>query len=654
VTRRTSLSKAYSGFLTPCGGKDHKSALGGHRGAADVADAPQDATGTPGDEPGAPDLAVSLAPSRASPSVAELWDRIKHHKVAQWTLAYVALAYTLLHGVEMLASSLSWSHAWVRLFTLLLIFGVPVVITLAWYHGARGQQRASGTEIMIIALLLAIGGAVIWRDHPTHDVEVTPARSRPETNPQLPAVSHKSIAVLPFADMSENKDQDYFADGLSEELLNLLANVSELHVAARTSSFYYKGKDIQLPQIARELNVSHIVEGSVRKAGNQVRINAQLVRTSDGYRQWSQTYNRTLEDIFAVQEEIAASVVTQLKATLLDTAPRVRKTTPEAYALFLQGRQQEREYTQEGIGQSIALYQQVLSIDPNYAPAWNGLAANYFNEGFLGVGSRPAAESFRLARDAASKALAIDPASSLAHVNLAHIARAYDNDLATAARHMEQALALDPADVDTVLSAGAVCVGLGRLDTAARAYEYGAAHDPLSAAVHGNLGWVYELSGRLDDALIETRTALKLSPGMVSINQGLGELMMLKGDNDAALVAMQKESNEGWRLYGLAMANYALGQESASNTALAELIEKHEKSWSSTIARVYAFRGEFDRAFEWLEKAVAYHDTGVVHFPVEPFLRNLHQDPRWLPFLRRHGMAPEQLAKIKFDVNLPQ
>ena len=194
-----------------------------------------------------------------------------------------------------------------------------------------------------------------------------------------PAISDKSIAVLPFVDISSDKEQEYFADGLSEELLNLLAKIPELQVAARTSSFYYKGKEVKLAEIARELHVAHLLEGSVRKSGNQVRITAQLIRAADGYHQWSETYDRTQEDIFAIQEEIAAAVVKQLKITLLGAAPKVQKTSPEAYALYLQALQLHRQYTLQGFEQSIALYQQALAIDPSYAAAWNGLAEATWN-----------------------------------------------------------------------------------------------------------------------------------------------------------------------------------------------------------------------------------------------------------------------------------
>ena len=238
------------------------------------------------------------------------------------------------------------------------------------------------------------------------------------------------------------KDQEYFSDGIAEELLNLLAKIPQLRVISRSSAFSYKGKDLKLPQVAEELNVAHILEGSVRKAGNQVRITAQLIEARSDTHLWSETYDRSLDNIFAVQDEIAAAVVAQLKLKLLGAAPKAKPTDPKAYALYLQARQLGRQYTPEGFERAIALYQQALAIDPNDAAAWDGLAAIYGTQAAMGL--RPIDEGHRLARDAVAKALAIDPDYAPAHATLGGIAQEYDGDLAAAARHLERALALEP------------------------------------------------------------------------------------------------------------------------------------------------------------------------------------------------------------------
>src|SRR5438552_14215297 len=273
---------------------------------------------------------------------------------------------------------------------------------------------------------------------------------RPTTS--LTAIPENSIAVLPFVDLSAGKDQEYFSDGISEELLNLLAKIPQLQVTARTSSFSFKGKEVAVPEIARTLHVAHVLEGSVRKAGNSVRITAQLIKAGTDTHLWSQTYDRKLDDIFAIQDEIAADVVKQLKVTLLGVVPKARTTDPEAYALYLQAVQLGRQNTAEAFQQSDALYRKALAIDPRYAPAWAELARNFGNE--TNQGLLPGKEGFAQAREAAVKALAIDPDYAPAHANLGWIAMNGDNDLAAAAKHYERALALDPADLN-ILGNGA-------------------------------------------------------------------------------------------------------------------------------------------------------------------------------------------------------
>ncbi len=462
----------------------------------------------------------------------------------------------------------------------------------------------------------------------------------------------ESIAVLPFADMSPEGDQEYFSDGISEELLNLLVEIPGLQVAARTSSFSFKGQNLEIPEIAERLNVAHVLEGSVRKSGNQVRITAQLVRAADGFHVWSDTWDRSLDDIFAIQDEIAADVVAQLKITLLGAAPTVEQTDPEAYALYLQARQLGHQHTAEGYEQSNALYQQALAIDPDYAAAWAGLANNYINQ--AGFGLRPFDEGFRLAREAANRALAIDPEFAPAHATLGLIAMSYDGDLSAAARNYEHALELAATDAEILRFAANLAYGLGRLDESIALREYLVALDPVNPAGHSRLGFAYVNAGRQDEAIASYRTALSLSPGRGAAQYGIGVALLLKREPEAALAAMQQESFEAFQLIGLPMAYHALGQAAESDAALAELIEKYEQGAAYNIAYVLAFRGETDRAFEWLDKAVEYNDTGLSESPIQILFANIHDDPLWLPFLESIGKSPEQLAAIEFNVTLPK
>ncbi len=452
--------------------------------------------------------------------------------------------------------------------------------------------------------------------------------------------------------MSSDAEQEYFSDGLSEELLNLLTKIPELRVAARTSSFSYKDKDMKVAQIGEELKVGHVLEGSVRKSGDRVRITVQLIQAEDGYHLWSETYDRTLDDVFAIQDEIAAEVVAQLKVTLLNAAPIVEETDPEAYALFLQARHLARQGTAKAFEQSIALYQQALAIAPDYIAAWDGLAAVYSDQTDRGL--RPVDEGYALARGAADKALAIDPDDPQGHARHGWIAIVYDGDLAAAARHLERALELEPTDLDILGDAAALAESLGRMDEAIALQEYVVACDPVNARERRHMGISYLFAGRLDDAIASFRTALTLSPGHLSVQTLIGTALLLKGEPEAALAAVQQESGPGWRLNGLVMAYHALGQAAMSDAALAKVIELVEQVAAYNIAYVLAFRGEADRAFEWLDKAVQYNDPGLSQIAMEPRFANIRTEPRWLPFLESIGKSPEQLAAIRFDVTLPE
>jgi TolB-like protein len=461
----------------------------------------------------------------------------------------------------------------------------------------------------------------------------------------------KSIAVLPFTNMSPDKEQEYFSDGIAEELMNLLAQVPELRVAARTSSFFFKGQHVELQEIARKLNVAHLLEGSVRKAGNRVRVTAQLIHAAAGYHLWSQTWDRTLDDIFAVQDEIAAAVVARMKVTLLGAAPKKKTYQPEAYALFLQGREIARHDTAEAYDQAIAFFRRAVETDSRLAPAWVETAKCRLLQVSNGILTNK--EGGRLAREAVGEALAIDPDLAGAHASLGVLAERFDADPAAAARHFERALALDPANIDILGQTVLLARGLGRLELCARIGEYIALHDPVNPAGHARLSGSYFRLGRYDEAIASGRTALRLSPGRSQTHYTVGLALLRKGDPKAALAEICLEPAPSWRLDGLAIVHHALGDREKSDAALAELVAKWETDAAWNIAYVHAFRGETDQAYAWLDRAADNKDPGVGDTPWFWQFDSIKGDPRWLPFLRRIGKASEQLAAIPFDVKLP-
>jgi len=554
----------------------------------------------------------------------QLFRELRRRQVVQVGIAYLVVAWGVAQVGELVLDTYD-APGWIMQAILaVLAIGFPVAVILSWVFDLRwdGLHRESD---------LAAG----------------------DTAPVLPVekADHKSIAVLPFVNMSSDPEQEYFSDGISEELLNLLTKIPQLRVAARTSAFSYKGTNTKIEQIGRELKVAHVLEGSVRKASNKIRITAQLIQARDGYHLWSETWDRTLEDIFAVQDEIAAIVVEQLKLSLLAPPPVVRETDPEAYALHLQGLHFYRQASAEGYEQAVVLAEQALARAPDYAPAWDLLASAYIRQADKGL--RPVDEGYRLAREASEKALAIDPDFGWAHATLGVIAMCYDRDLAAAARHMQTALAFDPDNLDILRYAAGLAMALGRPDANFAINEYVAARDPVNAGIHHNLGISYYFAGRPEAAIASYLTALRLSPGTIGTHALLGDALLAQGDAEAALDEITQEPEKLFRLISQAMACHALGRSEESDAALAESIEKHGRDSAYNIAYVLAYRGEADRAFEWLQKAIECHDPGLSEIVVQPEFKVLHSDPRWEAFLTKIGKSKAQLDAISFDVKLP-
>jgi tetratricopeptide (TPR) repeat protein len=359
-----------------------------------------------------------------------------------------------------------------------------------------------------------------------------------------------------------------------------------------------------------------------------------------------------MTDVFAVQDEIAAAVVQQLKVTLLGDAPKARETDPRAYALFLQARELSRQYSAAGFEQAIAVYKEALAIDPSYAPAWAGLADVYFGQMDLGLLTIDVGLPLDL--EAVNKALEHDPSYAAAYGQLAVLEGFIKRDYAAAARHLEQALALDPANLDVIIVASSVARRLGRMDLAIAFGEYLVARDPISPLGYDALGLAYRYAGRLDDSIAAYRKLLSLSPNAGWEHTALGNTLLQKGDAEAALAEFQKEPVESFRLGGLAMAYQELGRKAESDAAFAELMTKYPDTKPFSNAVVLVHRGDIDGAFEMLDKSDRQNDIDLGALAVYPDFAPMHKDPRWLPLLRRLGMAPEQLEAIRLDVTVPK
>ncbi len=479
----------------------------------------------------------------------------------------------------------------------------------------------------------------------------------PQSFPPLKATSAPldretpSIAVLPFINMSRDEENEYFADGLSEELLNVLAKIRGLRVASRTSAFFFKGKDIDIPTVAQKLNVATVLEGSVRKSGKRVRITAQLIQVATDSHLWSETYDRELDDIFAVQDDIAQSVVKELRAALLGegigstadakakaevkAASTGRADNPEAYRLYLQGRHFNDRMTASDNARAVDYFRQALAIDPEFALAWAGLSNAYRTQ--AGYGWSPVKDGFERAREAANRALQLAPDLAEGHVCLGFVLELYDWNWKAAHDEYQRAFALAPGNADVLRAvAGMTRIFVGPnagIDLLRRATEL----DPLSSTAQRILGLRCFLAGRLDEALAALKVALDLNPKSGLVYCFMCATRLAQGHAAEALELAQRESLPDFRLLGIALAQHTLGNKDQSDAALSQLIADHGNEAAYQIAEAWAWRGEIDRSFEWLERAYIQRDPGLVHTISDSFLRALHGDPRWLPFVKKMG-----------------
>lgn len=514
----------------------------------------------------------------------------------------------------------------------------------------RGRTRRPAFTVLAVAVaLLAIGGIGVRLR--SRSVPVAQASAASPVDSAVPDIAtDPSIAVMPFENLSSDRDEEFFAEGVTDDLRNLLSQVAGLRVIARTSSLTFKGRDVAAPEIGRKLRVAALLEGSVQRAGSSVRIHVNLVRASDGSQIWADRYDHRLGDIFALQDEIAARVVSNLKVKLLGSAPRSRPVDPAAYALILRGNFLVAQGTPQSRSQGVDLLKQALRIDSTAVSAWVGLGVAYTSES--SSGEIPAAEGKRLARAAIRNALTINPNDALSLSLIGWMTMNYDDDFVTAARYFQDALAQGPPSPSVVGNAAMFVQNLGRLDEAIAALQYQASRDPANPRIPLNLASTYLYAGRWDDAVRAARTVLAMSPGRTSINATMAMALLHKGDLTGALAAAQAEPSESARLPALAMVYHALGRRAEADSAEKLLASKYGADDPYDVAAVTAYRGDADAAFRWLDRAQANGD--IAYIAVDPAFSRLRTDSRWPAFLRRAGKAPDQLAAIPFKLVIPK
>jgi TolB-like protein/Flp pilus assembly protein TadD len=483
-----------------------------------------------------------------------------------------------------------------------------------------------GAIVIALGLLIA-GGVHFW------------GSKQGAQAPAVAAITDKSIAVLPFVDMSEKKDQEYFSDGMSEELIDMLTKVPDLRVPARTSSFYFKGKPATIAEIAKALSVLYVLEGSVRKSGTTLRITAQLIRADSGYHLWSQTYDRQIDDVFKVQDEIAAAVVTALKVSLMGgSLPQSTGTqNVAAYNLHLQAKSIFDHATKrEDYEVAIEYLHQAINADPHYARPWALIAGALCAESEAGYS--PPELVKEEARHAANEALRLNPSLPEAHVALARVLRQFDFDVRGAEAQALQALELDPNNSRALGSAATQAAIRGQFDTAIGYLQKGFAGDPVNPTRYYELSTILYLAGRYSEALTANRKMLDLNPAARGHYYHLEGLVSLaKGDPSGALAAIENDKDLLESCSCAVLAYDALGRKTDADAVLASL-EKNPDKNAYEIACAYANRGQLNLAFKWLDRAYQRYESRLLWVKVDPLLKNVQSDPRYKAFLKKMNL----------------
>jgi TolB-like protein/DNA-binding winged helix-turn-helix (wHTH) protein/Tfp pilus assembly protein PilF len=453
------------------------------------------------------------------------------------------------------------------------------------------------------------------------------------------SLNKASIAVLPFADMSPAKDQEYFSDGLSEQLINDLAKVSGLKVVARSSAFQFKGKNEDVRDVGRKLGVANVLEGSVHREGNHVRITAELTKADDGFQLWSQTYDREINHIFAAQDEIARAVTGALQVKLLssnrpEVSPVSRSISPEAYQAYLQGQYFiARGQDKRDLDKALSYSDQAIKLDANYAPAWAQRSQVLRTMANLALIENT--EGLRRARESAQKAIALDPNLAAGYLAMAMVQINHDWDWEGADISLRRAGVLEPGSAEVLRDRAQLARVLGRVNEAIDLYKQAIALDPLQANFHLALGYELYIGGRYQEARDALQRAQDLNPQLSSLRLARGQILLSEGHLQEARAEMENETGEWEKLTGEPLAYYALGRREESDGALQKLIATYQNECAFQIAEVYAYRGETDKAFEWLDRAYRQRDPGTPELKTDPLMRSLRQDPRYTELLKK-------------------
>jgi adenylate cyclase len=537
-------------------------------------------------------------------------------------------------------------------------------IVLPWEKGAEISAKPTSKKspvLVPVAALIVIALLVGWwwiqRSSKNHQLAAAPAV------PVAPATvpDQKSVAVLPFVNLSDDKGSEYFSDGVSEELLTVLQKIPGMHVAARTSAFSFKGKNATAQEIGQKLGVAHLVDGSVRKSGDAVRIAARLTRADTGEELWSENYTRDLKDVFAVQTELAQTIVEQLRGRFdganagstakekiqaeVQAAEKGGTKNVDAHELYLQGRFYENRHSEKGAREALVAYEHAVALDPGFALAWAGVAqAHLWFAAFATEGGQKNFDAhLAAARDATARALSIEPDLPNGLLSQATIETNFDFNWNAAAQTIRKALALAPADPNILIAAGNLELARGNTDRAIELYRKAVDLDPVNAQARSFLAFNLAATKRFAEAKAEFPRVVELNSAAPWAHAGLGLSYLLQNKFEDAATEAQADAGDWCRLLIVSCARWGQKRVKESDAALAELTAKDSETAAYQIAEAYAYRGDKDHAFEWLERARRQRDPGLAGLRRDPLLPNLRDDPRWNAFLHTMGLADDQV-----------
>ncbi|MFL6590358.1 MAG: tetratricopeptide repeat protein [Chthoniobacterales bacterium] len=583
---------------------------------------------------------------------------LKRRNVIRAAIFYAGTVWALAQGISQLGPSVGapeWATRW---FLVAAAIGFPFWVAFAWFYeftpeGLKRESEIDRAESVThhtgrkldfaIIGVLAVAVVLLLTDRFV---------SRHGVNP----IAEKSIAVLPLVNSTGDPANEYFSDGMSEEFISTLSRLQDLKVIGRSSSFQFKGKSDDSRTIGEKLGVYYLLEGSVRKSADRVRIAVALIKSGDGANVWSDTYDRELKDIFAVQSEIAGEVAKQLKVALLgkdgQAVPLTTAATPsnqnvEAYNALLQGNFYFNRRTAEDTRKAIGYYEEAIRLDPRYALAYAKLSysAETLATNYAGIPPKEREELLAKTRASAQRALDLDPNLADAHLAQGRILTDVDFNFAAAEAEVRRASELALQNALVTGDFARLMSYLGRFDEALALGQRAIALEPLRSTSHQNLALYLTVLGRYDEAEAALRKAIELQPQSANNYLRLARIQILRGKPGAAVELAKQETDPFWRTYALTQAHFANGDRAEADATLKKLIDENADDAGTQIAEVYALRKEPEKMFEWLEHAWATHDAGVTELLSDPFLRAYKDDPRFIAFAQKVGVMPKAATK---------